>query len=328
MIGEKTFTLRSLDLDRDLEAVTRIINRCNEAEGDPSRHSPEEIRIFLSGPDYYPQTDAWVARADDGQTVAFGEFMLAREAGRVWADCAVDPDYRGRGIGRALIQAAEPRILERGTTELAPHLPIYINRAVGELDKAGSALLESEGYHYIRTFFTMLIDFDGPITPDPLPEGLELRPFDEALHTRAVYDADMEAFADHWGFVPSPYEDWAHYMLKSPLYDPTAWLIAWDGDQVAGLAINRAFGEGDPDQAYVHILAVRRPWRRRGLGAALLRQTFALYQGRGYKRVSLGVDSSSKTNAVALYERVGMRVTERRLAYRKILRGTEADIKD
>lgn len=328
MIGEKIFTLHAFDLERDLEAVTRIINRCNEAEGDQNRHSPEEMRVFLTVPDYHPQLDAWVARAEDGQVVAFGDFVLAREAGRVWGDCAVDPDYRGRGIGTALIRTAEPRILERALAEVAPELPIYINRAVGALDPTGGALLEAEGYHHIRTFYTMLIDFDGPITPDPLPQGLELRPFDEALHGRAVYDADMEAFADHWGFVPSPFEDWAHYMIKSPLYDPTAWLIAWDGDQIAGMALNRAFGEGDPEQGYVHILAVRRPWRRRGLGAALLQQTFALYQGRGYKRVSLGVDASSKTNAVALYERVGMRVTERRLAYRKILRGTQADIKD
>jgi ribosomal protein S18 acetylase RimI-like enzyme len=74
------------------------------------------------------------------------------------------------------------------------------------------------------------------------------------------------------------------------------------------------------------VLAVRRPWRKRGLGYALLKQSFALFQARGFKTAGLGVDASSLTNAVALYERAGMHVKQQRLVFRKMLRGTEEDL--
>jgi ribosomal protein S18 acetylase RimI-like enzyme len=76
------------------------------------------------------------------------------------------------------------------------------------------------------------------------------------------------------------------------------------------------------------VLAVRRPWRKRGLGYALLKRSFALFQSRGFKTAALGVDGSSLTNAVALYERAGMYVQQQRIVFRKMLRGTEEDLKE
>ena len=62
---------------------------------------------------------------------------------------------------------------------------------------------------------------------------------------------------------------------------------------------------------WVGVLAVRRPWRRRGLGEALLRESFALFAERGKRAAGLGVDAENTTGAVALYERVGMHVVRR-----------------
>jgi ribosomal protein S18 acetylase RimI-like enzyme len=58
-------------------------------------------------------------------------------------------------------------------------------------------------------------------------------------------------------------------------------------------------------------LAVRRPWRRRGLGEALLRDAFLRFAERGKRSAGLGVDAENTTGAVALYERVGMHVVRR-----------------
>src|SRR5690606_36307732 len=104
------------------------------------------------------------------------------------------------------------------------------------------------------------------------------------------------------------------------------WRIAWDGDQIAGLAISRVNSSDKPDQAWVSVLGVSRPWRKRGLGYALLRQSFALFQSSGFKTAALAVDGSSLTNAVALYERAGMHVHQQRLVFRKMIRGSEDDL--
>ena len=49
--------------------------------------------------------------------------------------------------------------------------------------------------------------------------------------------------------------------------------------------------------AWVNQLCVRRPWRRRGLGLAMLHHCFGEFYRRGKQRVGLGVDATSLTNA-------------------------------
>ena len=67
---------------------------------------------------------------------------------------------------------------------------------------------------------------------------------------------------------------------------------------------------------------MRRPWRGRGLGRALLREAFAELRRRGLPRAYLGVDSENPTGAMGLYESVGMRPKRRRhLVFEKDLPG-------
>jgi GNAT superfamily N-acetyltransferase len=56
------------------------------------------------------------------------------------------------------------------------------------------------------------------------------------------------------------------------------------------------------------LAGVRREWRKRGLGYAMLKHAFAAFYADGKKRAGLGVDASSLTGALRLYERAGMRV--------------------
>ncbi|MEO8395465.1 MAG: GNAT family N-acetyltransferase, partial [Chloroflexota bacterium] len=148
-----------------------------------------------------------------------------------------------------------------------------------------------------------------------------LRPFDRERDAYAVYEANEDTFADHWGHERATYDEWVRFVLDYPAADPSMWLIAWDGDQIAGICLNRPYEEADQRMGWTGSLGVRRQWRKRGLATALLSHSFALFQERGSIRAGLGVDASSLTNAVALYERAGMHVHNRYLLYRKMLRG-------
>ena len=68
------------------------------------------------------------------------------------------------------------------------------------------------------------------------------------------------------------------------------------------------------------LVGVRWPWRKRGLGLALLRHAFAEYHQRGVRKVGLSVDAESITGAPRLYGRAGMRVKESYIIHRKELR--------
>jgi mycothiol synthase len=81
-----------------------------------------------------------------------------------------------------------------------------------------------------------------------------------------------------------------------------------DGDDIAGGVICERFTSEEPDCGWVDDVAVRRPWRRRGVALALLLHAFGELFGRGIRKAALTVDSDSPTGATVLYERAGMRV--------------------
>lgn len=172
------------------------------------------------------------------------------------------------------------------------------------------------GYELVRHFFTMEIDLaDEPPAPE-WPEGIDVRtyrPGDE----HALYDADMEAFEDHWDFFTVPFEEWCEYFIGSSEFDAELVFLAEDDGELAGFALCKS--EVRPDTGHVGVLAVRRPWRRRGLGAALLHHSFREFRRRGRAKADLGVDSENLTGAVRLYERAGMHVARRFDSYRKEL---------
>jgi len=73
-----------------------------------------------------------------------------------------------------------------------------------------------------------------------------------------------------------------------------------------------------PQHGWVRQLSVTQPWRRQGLGSALLRHSFGVFYRRGHKQVALGV-SSQNPNAYSLYEGVGMRRVRQYDEYEKSL---------
>ena len=167
----------------------------------------------------------------------------------------------------------------------------------------------------------MTIDLDEAPPPRDWPEGLVVRAFVPGHDDHACYDAVEDAFRDLWGRPRSPFERFAR-MTESESFDPSLWCLAWDGEEIAGMALSKLVAA----RGEVDAVGVRRPWRGRGLGLALLRQAFGEFHRRGVRRVNLSVDAESATGAPRLYQRAGMRVERSFLLYRKELRpGRDVD---
>jgi ribosomal protein S18 acetylase RimI-like enzyme len=154
-----------------------------------------------------------------------------------------------------------------------------------------------------------------------LPEGLDIRPIDRSL-ARAVWDADIEAFADHWGGFDHSEANLQRW-LSSPATDLSLWVIAFDGGEIAGGVINSI----DADQnaalgvrrGWLNSVFTRRAWRRRGLATALVARSLARLRERGMTSAALGVDADNPSGALGLYERLGFAVDQRAIAWRKEL---------
>src|SRR5205807_1650633 len=95
--------------------------------------------------------------------------------------------------------------------------------------------------------------------------------------------------------------------------DRSLWFLVRDGDEIAAIVRN----DLRDTAGYVGIMGVRRPWRGRGLGKALLYRTFHEFVRRGLTRVTLHVDAESPTGATKLYESVGMHVESETVTFER-----------
>jgi mycothiol synthase len=300
----------------DLNAVAKLTHDAAEMEGDASFVlTAEELANEWKGAGFSVERDVFVVEARDGRVVGSEEFYSEQDHSKFIADGCVHPDFRGLGIGTALLEKVTERT--KAETEFAePDVRVIIQTSINNKDEAGHALLKVEGYSSIRYFWRMEIELQEAPPIVTFPAGIEVRPFIKEEHAIAVWQADNEAFRDHWGSHDQAYEDWTHRKFGNPNFDPSLWMAAWDGDQVAGFSQNR-FRKGI---GWIGTIGVRRPWRNQGLGLALLQHSFGEFYKRGTKTIGLGVDAENPTGATHLYKKAGMYTASEYVTYEKELR--------
>ena len=315
------FTLRSVQWG-DLEAVADVIRDVLAADGDEmSAVTPQELENEWKAEGFDIAADAWVVTDETGRVVGCEECTHRHAYAYFNGDGYVHPDFRDNGIGSALLRKVTERASEM--MQLAqPDLRVYIRNGMSAADKSAREIHENEGYTLIRHHWMMEINLAEAPQVVPFPAGIELRPFVREAQEYLVFQAEDEAFRDHWGHVPGNFNNWKLRKIDREAFDPALWYIAWDGDQIAGYAQTRFRNE----VGWIGNLGVRRPWRKRGLGEALLLHSFNEFYKRGMPTIGLGVDASNPTGATRLYQKVGMHIAVEDVIYEKELRpGRELD---
>jgi len=306
----------------DIPAFVDILNRDSEARGVDERSSETEILEYYTSPEIDPETDVMVVTDAEDNIVAWGEIEVVSAIGRTWSDAAIDPRHWGRGIGSFLIQSTEALIRERLSSRFVEDQPIVVQRH--HLTSAANSrrLFEQHGYRHVRSFYRMRIELANidPTETLSLPDGIEMRAVTPD-HYQAIYQAHQEAFQDHWGWESYSYEVWEHYHLKNSMVNTALWRIAWAGDEIAALNINKGYGEEDPTMGWVSTVGTRRAYRKQGIATVLLKESFRAFKAAGFTSAALGVDAASLTGAVELYERAGMRVYKQTDIVAKMLHG-------
>jgi mycothiol synthase len=286
----------------DLDAVAAIMLADDLDAGSEPTLDKGFLREEWSKPGFDLAADAWVAVNHAGGVVAYGQ--VAREE-EVVADSwgVVHPAHRGRGVGSGLLD----RIEDRATHKLDGISSGIFRHGINADDRAAAAMLDARGMRLVRHFWHMQIDLDGAFDPGATPAGIDVRAVGSD-DLRAVHAVFAETLGDHsWRPHAQEFEGWAEEEMGSPTYDPTLWLLASDAGDLVGALTASDFG----DRGWISEVGVRRTHRGRGVGAALLRRSFALFARRGRPRVLLNVDAENPTGATALYEKVGMRVVKR-----------------
>lgn len=306
----------------DYPAMADVIQRSREADRIEDASTAEDLaRVYGHLTRCDPYRDVLMAEIE-GRLIGYNRVTWEQEeqGDRLYVHIGyLVPEWRERGIGRAMLRHSERRLRHIAAGHNAQG-PCFFSTWARDSQTGLVSLLDSEGYDPVRRFYEMTRDLDD-LPEAPMPDVLEVRTVGPD-QVRAVWDANVEAFRDHWGFVEPQDESYQRW-LKGPNFDPGLWQVAWDGDEIAGMVLNfideRENAKYNRKRGYTEDICVRRPWRRRGLARALIVRSFHVLRTQGMTEAALGVDTENLCGALRLYESVGFRPVKRSAAYRKAL---------
>jgi GNAT superfamily N-acetyltransferase len=260
----------------------------------------------------------------DGEMVGWGHTHWYQEVGGHRLHHLygyVVPAWRRRGIGTAILGWQEAR--QRAVAATLPQEErTFYQGELSDTEVAVRQLMERSGYAIVRRWHEMVRLLSEEIQDVALPDGLEVRPATPDQYRR-IWDAENEAFRDHWGFSEPKEEEYLRWVEDPVVMQPALWQIAWDGDEIAGQVkgfINHKENEIHGRlRGYCEFISVRRPWRKRGLATALIHRTLRLLKEQGMTEAALGVDTENLSGALRLYESCGFRPVKSGAVYRKPL---------
>ncbi len=314
-------TFRHYRGPEDFAAIASIFNAAARADANNEVATPEMIQEQYTHLNNCDLAQDLVLVEVAGLPVAYTRVEWWDEAAgnRIYASFGHGvPEWRRRGIGGALLSHNQRR-MRQIASEHPGDRPRFFQAYAAATALGNEALLKRAGYQAVRHGFDMERDLAEPIGSTALPAGLEVRTPTPEQYLQ-VWDADVEAFRDHWGFREPSENDYQGW-LSWPNLAPQLWQVAWDGDEIAGMVqnfINPAENATYSRQrGYTEGISVRRPWRKRGLATALINRSLLMFREMGMTEAALGVDAENLSGALRIYEGCGFKVSKRSSTYRK-----------
>jgi ribosomal protein S18 acetylase RimI-like enzyme len=284
--------------DADVEAIHELVTAAERELHGVAESALDGIKAVLSRPGFDPAVDTVVVHDSAGQLAAWAWLNRGKRA-----EIDVGPAHRGLGIGSALLDWAEARAVEVGTTD-------WIAQLVDDKDLAGVELVRARGYDVLAINWQLELPMaEEPEIPE-LPEGITVRPF--APGDAAATHLLIEDAFDEWQPRRKSYEEWAAMMIERSSFVPALSPLAFAGDEVVGAVL--CLDRPDSDEGYVEQLAVRRDQRGKGLARTLLAVARQGFYRQGKRNLTLWTHSD--TGALAMYERLGMTVRRSTTIYR------------
>jgi ribosomal protein S18 acetylase RimI-like enzyme len=313
----------------DLEILAEVHRRDRVSYGIDQVVSASELaKTAVARSGFDPDEDLQLVEVD-GEAIGWKNvFWLEDKGGRrnYWHAGWVLPEWRGRGIGKAMMLHSERLLVETAKTHLAAGqitagAAFFRTRAAGAQTDL-QALLSGLGYAPVRHSYNMVRPHLEDIPNLPLPPGIEIRPAHPEQY-RQIWRAAAEAFSDHFGANDTIKDEDYDWWLAQPYFQPELWQVAWDGDEVAGMILNyipeNENREFNRLRGYTEEISVRKPWRRRGLARALHARSLKLLREHGMQEAALSVDTENETGALRLYESMGFRQVRHSILFDKPL---------
>jgi mycothiol synthase len=314
------FTSRVPTLD-DIDAVVHVENQRSLRDVGTADNTVDRLRMFWEEPDRNLQTDNLVVLDPGGRIVAAVDYSDYEPYTVSDFTFAVLPEHENQGIEEFLLDWVAQRA-ELTVPKVSSGTRAVVETSVWATNDDVQQRLRGAGYSQCRVYHRMQIDMvEAPPAPE-WPGGISVRTF-QPDEVDAVHAAWEDAQSDEWGHSSLSDEEFRYYFVEREAnFDPTLWFLAIDDatGEIIGYTLCRWERPGEPEVGHVRYVAVRRPYRRRGIAHALLLHTFGEFYRRGKRKVSLGVDSTSRTGADRLYIRAGMKPIQSSIIFERVIR--------
>jgi mycothiol synthase len=308
----------------DAQACVDLFNACSQELYRINESTLDDLMIEWTAPGIDVTKMIQVIENKNGEIIGYIDLWdNTKPHVTKWVWGVLHPDHWNNELYFQMLSWAEALAHQR--IHLAPEeARVIMKLGTPNKDLKRKIALEHYGFKLVRHFYRMQIDLDQPPQKPAIPAGLRIEAINMQTEFKDAIQAMDEAFEDHWGYVPQPknelFEQWEHFLKNEKDFDPTLWLLAKDGDQIAGICRCSGKTVEDPAMGWVNQLCVRKPWRQRGLGMALLLSAFDEFYQRGLERAGLAVDATSLTHATQLYEKAGMHVSRQYDTYEMEIR--------
>lgn len=307
----------------DHAAMATMLNRWYRAIGTGEVATVEDLdHNYAHLENCDPSVDMVMVEDPDGRVVGYTrtDWWQVVDGERKYAVFAkVDPDWADSGLPLAMLSAAERHNRQIASSHHVTCPKVLEGWAEDDHERVMVESYLELGFSAITHGAVMVRPHLDDIPDVSLPAGVEIRPVQES-HLRAIWEADKEAFRDHWGYSEPSEEDWDRF-LSFPHRDESLWKVAWADDVVVSQVrtfINDAENtELGQKRGWTEFISTHRDWRGRGIASALICESLQELKLRGMNDAALGVHVENPNGAFRLYESLGYKVVERSTTFQK-----------
>jgi mycothiol synthase len=291
----------------DLVALTRLHDEAEAVDGHASLG--EAVWRDLDRP--VGERSAGVLATDDAErAVGYAHvFRSDNESPPHWvAGVVVHPDHRAGDVERALLDQAVAYAADAGGGLVV----LWIFDPEARDDRAA----EQSGFRHQRDLLQLRVAL--PLAETPAwPPGVEVRTFAPGRDDAAWLEVNNRAFADHpeqggWDV------ETLRRRLAEPWFDPKGFLLAFDGDGLAGFCWTKVHPptSTDVELGEIFVIGVHPSRQGSGLGRALVLGGLASLAERSVPTGMLFVDAANEV-AVRLYASLGFMTARVDRAYER-----------
>ena len=311
-----SFVIRPLDVEADVPRLVRLFDEIEAADQAGNFTSEAMMRARLQQPGHDPARDRWVV-AEPGRPerlIAHGMAARSPEAPFAWLGVHVHPQWRRRGLGRALLPRALARARALGASSANTGTAAHLTGA--------QAFFTKHGFRPRNTFVEMQILPEVPLAEPVYPPGYTVRTYAEVNDLPTLLTAYNRGFIGHFEHHDETAEELAHW-LTLPHIRPEGFFLAFGpaGDPAGICAAitnpDRSAARGRPT-GYIDSLGVVPEHRRKGLGRALLLEGMRWLRDNGQATIELDAWGENEL-ALPLYEGVGFSVSRQGQSYERRL---------